>query len=92
MRSAVWRELKPYVWLVAVVIVYGILRLVFVGVAGPRGVLTPSGGVDNAVAVLALATFALRIIALVVVPMVVVYRLVWRVVELGRTRTQSKVA
>lgn len=76
-----WRECKPFVGVVIVVAIYGIVRAVYLALSGSRGVLAPSGGVDTTLAVLALATFILRMCALVGVPFIAVYRLVMR---LGR--------
>jgi hypothetical protein len=77
-RARLWRELRPFVGPALVVLAYAVLRLIHSAVAGDRGVLTPSGSVDQTLAALAFATFLLRLLALVVVPFVVVYRLVMR--------------
>ena len=78
MKRTWWPEVRPFVAPAAIVVTYAIVRLVFMTVAGSKGVLSPSNGVDTTIAVLALATFVLRLLALVVVPIAVIYRLVMR--------------
>ena len=78
-RSRLRRELAPFFAPAAVVIVYGVVRLVYIELSDSDGVLTPTGSVNGALAVLALATFLLRMLALIVVPFVVVYELVVRI-------------
>ena len=77
-RQRIWRELKPFVGLVVIVALYIVVRLSFGAMSGSRGVLTPSGGVDSTLAILAFATFVLRLTVLVLVPFVATYRLVMR--------------
>ena len=77
-RTRVWRELRPFVPLAAIVVAYAIVRAIYGAVAGSSGLLTPGGGVHGAAAGLALATLVLRFVALFVVPWVGVYRLVMR--------------
>jgi hypothetical protein len=86
-----WRELSPFIGPAAVLVGYAVVRLAFLKLSDSDGVLTPSGSVDGALAALALATFLLRSLALVVVPFVVVYRLVVRVLGLGRDARPSLV-
>ena len=76
-----WRELRPYVCPAAIVVAYLIVREVFSQLAGNRGLLTPSGGIEAWLVVLGLVTLVLRLVVLVVVPLIVVYRLIWRVVR-----------
>jgi hypothetical protein len=80
-RQRVWHELRPFVGPALVVLAYAALRSIHAAVAGDRGVLTPSGSVDQTLAALAFATFLLRLLALVVVPFVVVYRVVARMLR-----------
>ena len=84
LRSRLWRECKPFVGLVVVIVVYAAVRVACAAVAGTRGVLSPSGGVDTTVAAFVLVTFVLRAVVLFVVPLIATYRLVMRVL---RTRS-----
>jgi hypothetical protein len=79
--ARIWREVKPFVGLVVIVLVYAIVHAVFTHQATDRGLLTPSGGVDTSLVVLGLATLGLRVIVLVVVPIIAVYRLVSRLLR-----------
>ena len=79
--TRVWREAKPFVGLVVVVVIYAIVRAVTAKLAGSHGVLTPTGGVDTTVAALLLATFILRVLVIFVVPPIATYRLVLRVLR-----------
>ncbi|HUJ60868.1 MAG TPA: hypothetical protein VLX92_20335 [Kofleriaceae bacterium] len=74
-----WRELRPFVLPACVLAVYAIVRVVYLASCADDGVLTPSGGLDRAAALLGVAALALRIVSLTVVPALVVYRLVMRV-------------
>ena len=78
LRSRVWRECKPFVGLVIVIVVYAIVHASSAALAGSQGVLTASGVVDKELAALVLATFILRMVVLFVVPFVLIYRLVMR--------------
>jgi hypothetical protein len=78
-RSRVWRESKPFVGLLVVIVIYAIVRVSSATLAGSQGVLTPSGAVDKKLAALVLATFILRVVVLFVVPFVAIYRLVMRI-------------
>ena len=80
-RTRVWREHKPFVAPAILVIIYMIVRLIYGAASASQGVLTPSGGVDSKLAVLALATLGMRMLVLVVVPCAVVYRLVMRLLR-----------
>jgi hypothetical protein len=86
-RPRLWRELRPFVGPVLVVLAYAALRSTHAGIAGDRGILTPSGSLDSSLAALAFATFLLRLLALVVVPFVVVHRLATRALH-GWTRAE----
>jgi len=76
--SRVWRELRPFVGLVVVILIYAIVRAAAAMLAGSHGVLTPSGAVDKQLAALVVATFIMRLVVLFVVPFIVTYRLVMR--------------
>ena len=77
-RARIWQEVKPFLGLAIVVVVYAITRAVFGALADGRGLLTPSGSLDTTLAILGAATLALRAAVLVVVPFIAVYRLVMR--------------
>jgi hypothetical protein len=80
-KQTIWRELKPFLFPIIVLMVYAIVRVVFTSMSGGRGVLEPNGSPDAALAVLAFATFVLRCAALVIVPAFVVYKLCMRVAK-----------
>ncbi|HEX7700928.1 MAG TPA: hypothetical protein VF403_09405 [Kofleriaceae bacterium] len=73
-----WRECKPFIGLVVVIVIYAIVRVASATLAGSQGVLTPSGAVDTRLAALVVATFVLRVVVLFVVPLIAIYRLVMR--------------
>lgn len=75
----IWREIKPFLGVAIVVVVYAIVRVIYVAIADGQGIVTPGGHVDPTLVVLAISTLVLRFIVLVVVPLVVVYRIVMRV-------------
>jgi hypothetical protein len=87
--SWIRRELRPFWVLAAGLVVYGILRLVFAGVVGGGGLVTPSGSVDGGLALLGLVMLVMRFAVLAIVPLVVTYRVVWRLFALGRARRRG---
>jgi len=72
------RELKPFLGVIVVLLVYALVRITFTSMSGSRGMLERDGSLDTTLAVLAFATFVLRFAALVILPGIVVYRLVMR--------------
>jgi hypothetical protein len=89
-ESRVWRELAPFIGPAAVLVLYAVVRLVYIELSDSDGVLTPAGSLDGALAALALATFLLRMLAIVVVPFVVVYQLVMRLLGPRRRRRSER--
>lgn len=85
-RSRAWRELRPYVALVPVLVAYGILRVVFAHVVGSQGFVTPSGSPGKGLVTFALVMLVTRIAVLVIVPLVITYRIVRRLFERGSTQ------
>ena len=78
-RARLWTEFRPFLLPTIIVVIYAVVRLVFVEMAGQRGVITPGHvGVDATLAVLAFVTLVLRMMAMVVAPIIVIYRLVMR--------------
>ncbi len=74
----VWRELRPFRWIIALAIVYGIAHVVLAQISAHRGILAPDGDVDRGYAAFAIAMLGFRIALVVLAPMVVTYRLAMR--------------
>jgi hypothetical protein len=91
-RARAWEEARPFVAPAVIVVIYLLVRLAFVELAGERGVITPGRvGVDTGLAVLALVTLVMRCVALIIVPLLVVYRLVMRAArQLAAPTTSSR--
>lgn len=74
-RAWLWRRARPWLPLAAGLVLYGMVRLVFVHAVGSQGLLTPGRPVDRGLAALAFAALVLRVAVLVAVPVVIAYRL-----------------
>jgi hypothetical protein len=74
-RTRRWRQARPWLAFAAGLVLYGIVRLVFVHAAGSQGLLTPGRPVDRGLAGLAIAALVLRVAVLVAVPAVIAYRI-----------------
>ena len=74
-RARVWRRVRSWLSFAAGLVVYGIVRWVFLHAAGSQGLLTPGRAVDRGLAGLAFAALVLRIAVLVAVPAVIAYRI-----------------
>jgi hypothetical protein len=87
-RARLWRWVRPWWSLAAGLVLYGIVRWLFVHATGSRGLLTPGQPFDRWLAGLALAALVLRVTVLVAVPAVIAYRvaeaLLRRLVERSR--------
>ena len=90
MTKTIWREAKPFVGLVIVLVLYAIARAWFGAAAGPHGLLEPTGALAGGRAALALALYVLRFAALFVVPWIAVYRLVMRAFTAYSSRSRAR--
>ena len=79
-RAPAWRELRPFLPLTAIVVVYLVLRTELGSVVGGDGLLMPSCPVETGRILLGVATRGMRLLSLFVVPLVAAYRLVMRAV------------